>query len=102
MRIEQAMNRALFPEKEKGVFYVRFNIDGLMRGSYKERMAGYAIGRQNGWLSANDIRELENMNPIPADEGGDSYLCNGNLITIRTAMENNGASVSAMKTEDAT
>ncbi|MEG0936064.1 MAG: phage portal protein, partial [Clostridia bacterium] len=49
-----------------------------------------------------DIRELENMNPIPADEGGDSYLCNGNLITIRTAMENNGASVSAMKTEDAT
>lgn len=88
VRIEQAMNRALFPEKEKGVFYVRFNIDGLMRGSYKERMAGYAIGRQNGWLSANDIRELENMNPLPDEEGGNAYMVNGNMLPIRTILQN--------------
>ncbi len=82
VRIEQAMNRALFSEKEKGRFYVQFNIDGLMRGDYKSRMEGYAIGRQNGWLSANDIRDLENMNPIPDEEGGNVYMVNGNMVPI--------------------
>ena len=38
VRLEQAMNRALFSDKEKGVYYVRFNMDGLMRGDYKSRM----------------------------------------------------------------
>ena len=50
-------------------------------------MEGYAVGRQNGWMSANDIRALENQNPIPADEGGDAYLVNGNMISIRTALQ---------------
>ena len=85
VRIEQAMNRALFSENEKGRFYVQFNIDGLMRGDYKSRMEGYAIARQNGWMSANDIRALENMNPIPDEEGGNTYLCNGNLIPVGLA-----------------
>ena len=58
-----------------------------MRGSYKERMEGYAIGRQNGWLNANDIRGLENMNPIPEKEGGNAYLVNGNMIPISLAMQ---------------
>lgn len=87
VRIEQSMNRALFTDQEKGRFYVQFNIDGLMRGDYKSRMEGYAIARQNGWMSANDIRALENQNPIPADEGGDAYLVNGNMIPITTAMK---------------
>ena len=82
IRIEQAMNRALFSEKEKGRFYVQFNLDGLMRGDYKSRMEGYAIARQNGWMSANDIRALENMNPISEEEGGNAYLVNGNMIPI--------------------
>ncbi len=86
VRIEQAMNRALFPDKEKGVFYTRFNMDGLMRGAYKERMEGYAIGRQNGWLSTNDIRELENMNPVPEDEGGDALLVNGNMLPVKAIL----------------
>ena len=85
VRIEQSMNRALFPEQEKGRFYVQFNIDGLMRGDYKSRMEGYAIARQNGWMSANDIRELENLNPIPESEGGNAYLVNGNMIPISQA-----------------
>ena len=87
VRIEQAMNRALLSDQEKGRFFVQFNIDGLMRGDYKSRMEGYAIGRQNGWLSANDIRALENQNPIPKEEGGDAYLVNGNMISISTAMK---------------
>lgn len=83
VRIEQAIKRALIPEAEKGRFYVQFNMDGLMRGDYKSRMEGYAIGRQNGWLSANDIHELENMNPIPDEEGGNLYLVNGNMRPLQ-------------------
>jgi len=86
VRIEQSIGRQLFPEKEKGIFYVQFNMDGLMRGDYKSRMEGYAIARQNGWMSTNDIRALENMNPVPAEDGGDAYLVNGNMISVRTAM----------------
>lgn len=86
VRIEQALNRQLFPEKEKGSYYAQFNMDGLMRGDYKSRMEGYAIARQNGWMSTNDIRALENMNPVPAEEGGDAYLVNGNMISVKTAM----------------
>lgn len=82
VRIEQAMNRALFVDSEKGRFYVQFNLDGLMRGDYKSRMEGYAIARQNGWMSANDIRALENLNPIPDEEGGSTYLVNGNMVPI--------------------
>ena len=88
VRIEQAMNRALFADSEKagspggGRFYVQFNLDGLMRGDYKSRMEGYAIARQNGWMSANDIRALENLNPISEEEGGSTYLVNGNMIPI--------------------
>lgn len=91
VRIEQAINRALFTESEKGSssggrrFYCQFNLDGLMRGAYKERMEGYAIARQNGWMCANDIRELENMNPIPDEEGGNSYLVNGNMVPVSLA-----------------
>lgn len=85
VRIEQAVNRALFSEKEKGRFYVQFNLDGLMRGDYKSRMEGYAIARQNGWMSANDIRELENMNAMSDEEGGNAYLVNGNMIPVNLA-----------------
>jgi len=82
VRIEQSINRVLFSDKEKGRFYVQFNIDGLMRGAYKERMEGYAIARQNGWMSANDIRLLENLNPLTEEQGGDTYLVNGNMLPI--------------------
>jgi len=48
-------------------------------------MNGYAIGRQNGWMSANDIRSLENLDPIPEDEGGSLFLINGNMCKLRDA-----------------
>lgn len=85
VRIEQALNRALLSESEKAGLYAEFNMSGLLRGDYKSRMEGYALGRQNGWLSTNDIRELESMNRIPASEGGDLYLVNGNMMPITGA-----------------
>jgi len=84
-RWEQAMCRTLLTEKEKPDIFIKFNIDGLLRGDYQSRMNGYAVARQNGWMSANDIRELENMDRIPADQGGDDYLVNGNMIPITQA-----------------
>ena len=85
IRWEQALFRVLLNEKEKDELFFKFNVDGLLRGDYASRMSGYAIGRQNGWLSANDIRELENLNRIPADEGGDLYLINGNMCKMSEA-----------------
>ena len=64
---------------------MKFNVDGLLRGDYESRMNGYAVGRQNGWLSSNDIRELENLNRIPEDAGGDLYLINGNMTKLAEA-----------------
>ena len=85
VRWEQAVQRALFSESEKRKYFVKFNVDGLLRGDYGSRMNGYAVGRQNGWLSANDIRELENMNRVPAELGGDLYLINGNMTKLADA-----------------
>ena len=84
-RWEQSLAHALLLPGEKTKYVVKFNVDGLLRGDYQSRMNGYAIGRQNGWLSANDIRELENMNRIPAEEGGDEYLINGNMTKMKDA-----------------
>ncbi len=85
VRWEQAIHRALFSPEEKKRFFARFNLDGLLRGDYQSRMAGYAVGRQNGWMSANDIRELENLDRIPAEMGGDLYLINGNMTKLEDA-----------------
>ena len=85
VRWEQSISRTLFSDEEKKSYFVKFNVDGLLRGDYQSRMNGYAIGRQNGWMSANDIRELENLDRIPAEEGGDLYLINGNMLPLRDA-----------------
>lgn len=84
-RWEQSIHRALLLPSEKQRFFVRFNVEGLLRGDYKSRMDGYAVARQNGWLNANDIRELENLDRIPAEDGGDLYLINGNMTKLADA-----------------
>ena len=84
-RWEQNMMRSLFSADEKATYFIKFNVDGLLRGDYQTRMNGYAIGRQNGWMSANDIRELENLDRIPTELGGDLYLVNGNLCKLQDA-----------------
>ena len=85
VRWEQSIQRALLTQEEKQKYFVKFNLEGLLRGDYQSRMNGYAIGRQNGWMSANDIRELENLDRIPAEDGGDLYLINGNMLPMKNA-----------------
>ena len=84
-RWEQAMVRTLLRPEEKADYFIKFNVDGLLRGDYQSRMNGYAIARQNGWMSANDIRELENLDRIPEEQGGDLYLINGNMTKLEDA-----------------
>lgn len=86
IRWEQSIQRSLLSKDEKAMYFVKFNLEGLLRGDYQSRMNGYAIGRQNGWMSANDIRELENLDRIPAEDGGDLYLINGNMLPLKNAV----------------
>ena len=85
VRWEQSMCRVLFSESEKPEYFIKFNVDGLLRGDYASRMSGYATARQNGWMSSNDIRELENLDRISSDLGGDLYLINGAMTKLQDA-----------------
>ena len=101
IRWEQSLARALFREDEKTKLFFKFNVDGLLRGDYVSRMNGYAVGRQNGWMSANDIRSLENLDPIPEDEGGSLFLINGNMCKLRDAGSAYSASAPAANADPA-
>lgn len=85
IRWEQAITKTLLNPREKQQLFVKFNVEGLLRGDYQSRMEGYAVARQNGWMSANDIRELENLDRIDQADGGDLYLVNGNMLPLDMA-----------------
>lgn len=82
VRWEQALNRALFTPQERGEYYIEFNVDGLLRGDFATRMAGYSTAFQNSIMSPNEIRRKENMNSAP---GGDEFFRPLNMTN------NNGA-----------
>jgi len=84
-RWEQNLKRALLTKDEKMHYFFVLNVDGLMRGDYKSRMEGYAIGVNNGFMSPNDVRSLENMDKIPEEMGGDLYMVNGNMVPLKDA-----------------
>lgn len=69
-RWEQAVNRDLLLPAEQGEYFAEFLVDDLLRGDIKSRFEAYAVAKQNKWLSSNEIRAMENQNPIP---GGDAY-----------------------------
>ena len=74
--IERSVVKNLLgPEAESLTF--EFNVAGLLRGDLRTRYQAFALGRQWGWFSINDIRRLENMNPI---DGGDDYLSPMNMV----------------------
>jgi len=97
VRIEKALNRSLFTTAEQGRLFVKFNLGGLVRGDIMSRFSAYATARQNGWMTANEIRELEDMNPA---EGGDELLVNGNMVPIDQAGEQKSAPQSAPTAPD--
>ena len=64
---EQAAKRDLFAANDP--CYPKFSLASLLRGDYATRTAGYAVAVEHGWLSPDDVRELEDMNPIPGGIG---------------------------------
>ena len=107
VRWEQSIQRQLLNPDEKSRYFVKFNVEGLLRGDYQSRMQGYATARQNGWMSANDIRELEDLDRIPTEDGGDLYLVNGNMLPLKTITEYNAyraafADINTEEKEDTT
>lgn len=85
VRFEQAIMKDLLLETEQDSYFPKFNLDGLLRGDYQSRMNGYATGFSNGFLSPNDIRRLENMDPIPDEMGGNFYMVNGSYVQLKDA-----------------
>ena len=81
-RWEQAIVRSLLRPEEKKTYFVKFNLDGLLRGDYQSRMNGYAVGINNGFMCPNDVRELENLDLIPEEKGGFNYMVNGNMVKL--------------------
>ena len=76
VRFEQEFNRKLF--RKQSVFYTKHVVEGLLRGDLKSRFDAYAIGRNWGWMSADDVLELEDRNPLP-DGIGEMYLVPSNM-----------------------
>lgn len=90
VRWEQRLRLSLIGKNEYKRVYPEFLVDALLRGDTKSRYEAYAIARQWGWLSANDIREKENLNPI---DGGDDYLVPLNMVPAGQAGEPNSQQV---------
>ncbi len=82
-RFEQAITKDVLLENEQDKYFPLFNVDGLLRGDYQSRMRGYAIAFANGFMSPNDIRRLENLDPIPDEEGGNVYVANGSYVKLK-------------------
>lgn len=83
IRFEQGIVKDLLLEDEQDDYFPKFNVDGLLRGDYQSRMNGYATGFANGFLSPNDIRRLENLDPIPDELGGNVYVANGSYVQLK-------------------
>ena len=77
--VEQSLRRSLLLPKEKRNLSFEHAVNGLLRGDFAARYAGYAVGRQWGWLSVNDVLKLENMNPVA---GGDARLSPLNMVEL--------------------
>lgn len=96
VRWEQSLQQALILPSEKATIFIKFNLDGLLRSDYQSRMQGYSTGIQNGFMSVNDVRGLEDMNLLTAEEGGDLHFVNGNMVKLADV----GAAYKPNETED--
>lgn len=81
IRWETEINRQLLTPEEKGRYYAKHNVNALLRGDFKSRMEGYSIALQNGFMSRDEVRDLEDWNPIP-NNAGRSYTIQLNMQTL--------------------
>lgn len=84
-RWESSLTDSLLSREEQRKYEIRFNVEGLLRGDYKSRMEGYAVGINNGFLCPNDVRRLEGFDLIPEEKGGNSFLVQGAMIRLEDA-----------------
>lgn len=89
IRWEQELKRKLLSPAERKTLYYEHNVAGLLRGDMKARYDSYAVGRQWGWLSANDVLEMENSNPLPGVQGN-SYWMPVNMTDAAAPNPNTG------------
>jgi len=78
-RIEQGIKKSLLKPADRRRYFAEFNLEGLMRADSAARAALYASAAQNGWMTRNEIRELENRPPL---EGGDELTVQSNLVPL--------------------
>jgi HK97 family phage portal protein len=81
VRLEQEANRKLLAPELSRTHFTKLKFDALLRGDVKSRFEAYKIGREWGWMSADDIRALEDMNPLPNGMGA-IYLVPLNYTTV--------------------
>lgn len=86
VRWEQRMMLDLLSPNERNTYFIEHLVAGLLRGDIQKRYTAYATARQWGWMSADDIRELENQNPLP-DGQGKIYMMPLNMIIAPKAGE---------------
>ncbi len=89
VRWEQAIATQLFLPEERSRFFAEFTVDGLLRGQLETRYKAYATARQNGWMNGDEIRQRENMNPLP-DGQGQVFLVPLNLVPLKQLTEGDG------------
>lgn len=90
---EASCNMRLLTKEERKTYFVKLNLEGLLRADIKTRYEAYGIGRQWGWLCADEIREREDQNPLP-DGKGQIYLTPANMMPAENA-KNIGANTGA-------
>jgi len=76
---ESELNRKLFSARSGGRQYVKFNLNGLLRGAFKDRMEALVRGVQGGLFTPNEARSLEELPPMP---GGDSLYLQQNMAGV--------------------
>lgn len=98
---ESEINRQLLTEGEKGKYFAKHNLSALLRGDFKSRMDGYSVGLQNGFMSPDDVRDLEDWNPLP-NGAGQAYHIQLNMQTLPGTGEPTTAEMAAIaKTQQA-
>lgn len=78
-RIEEQIKASLLTPAEQTRYYAEFTVEGLLRADTAARQSFYTSALQNGWMSRNDVRKLENLPPIP---GGDIYTVQSNMVAL--------------------